>query len=245
MAALATRTLFSKSSWERYLNGKTLPPRQAVEALCQLAATPPGRALALWELADAEWGAADAVTATPQPTATPDPDPPATAPVDRTRSASRPLRPGIAISTVLVCLGTAAAAAIFGLQPHSPTGTAKAAAPKCRAQSCTGYNPLAMLCATPSHTLAEQHSPAGAGLQIHYNPQCQAVWVQLWRTRVGDRVQISAPGTRPESVQVATQADADGELDTPMINAAPGTPLQACLVPADNEARTCFTSRVI
>ncbi|WP_406530963.1 helix-turn-helix domain-containing protein, partial [Streptomyces sp. I8-5] len=55
LAALAARTPYSKSSWERYLNGKKPVPRQAVEALCALTGTPAGRLLALWELADAEW----------------------------------------------------------------------------------------------------------------------------------------------------------------------------------------------
>lgn len=55
MAGLAAATAYSKSSWERYLNGKKMPPRQAVEALCALAKEPPGRLLALWELADSAW----------------------------------------------------------------------------------------------------------------------------------------------------------------------------------------------
>ncbi|MEU0275571.1 helix-turn-helix domain-containing protein, partial [Streptomyces sp. NPDC006307] len=55
LAALAARTPYSKSSWERYLNGKTPVPRPAVEALCAMAMEPPERLLALWELADAAW----------------------------------------------------------------------------------------------------------------------------------------------------------------------------------------------
>lgn len=53
LAALAAKTPYSKSSWDRYLRGTTVPPRQAVAALCELAGEHPGRALALWELADA------------------------------------------------------------------------------------------------------------------------------------------------------------------------------------------------
>lgn len=36
LAALASRTAYSRSTWERYLNGKRLPPREAVRALALL-----------------------------------------------------------------------------------------------------------------------------------------------------------------------------------------------------------------
>ena len=52
LAALAAKTAFSKSSWERYLNGRTLPPHTAVQELCRLAGEPDGRCLALWEIAE-------------------------------------------------------------------------------------------------------------------------------------------------------------------------------------------------
>ncbi|MGW2658358.1 helix-turn-helix domain-containing protein [Streptomyces sp. NPDC001478] len=55
LVALAAKSPYSKSSWERYLNGRTLPPRQAVERLCVLAGTDPRRALAQWELAETAW----------------------------------------------------------------------------------------------------------------------------------------------------------------------------------------------
>ncbi|MFD7314539.1 MULTISPECIES: helix-turn-helix domain-containing protein [unclassified Streptomyces] len=55
LVALAGRTPYSKSSWQRYLNGTKPLPRQAVVALCTLAGEPPGRLLALWELADVAW----------------------------------------------------------------------------------------------------------------------------------------------------------------------------------------------
>ncbi|MEU8561979.1 helix-turn-helix transcriptional regulator [Streptomyces cyaneofuscatus] len=52
LADLAERTAYSKSSWHRCLTGTTLPPRRAVEDLCRLADEPPGRCLALWEIAE-------------------------------------------------------------------------------------------------------------------------------------------------------------------------------------------------
>jgi hypothetical protein len=56
LAALAAKTAYSKSSWERYLNARALPPRPAVRELCRLAGEPEGRCLALWEIAESEWG---------------------------------------------------------------------------------------------------------------------------------------------------------------------------------------------
>ncbi|KNE79668.1 hypothetical protein ADZ36_26265 [Streptomyces fradiae] len=68
LAALAERTPYSKSSWERYLNGKKQVPRQAVEALCRLAGERPERLLVLWDLADAEWSGRGAFgSAAPRP----------------------------------------------------------------------------------------------------------------------------------------------------------------------------------
>ncbi|GAB1332238.1 peptidoglycan-binding protein [Streptomyces sennicomposti] len=50
-ATLAAKTAYSRSSWERYLNGRTLPPRQAVEAISRVSGTDQAPVLALWEMA--------------------------------------------------------------------------------------------------------------------------------------------------------------------------------------------------
>ncbi|MDF3302887.1 peptidoglycan-binding protein [Streptomyces tropicalis] len=52
MTTLAAKTSYSRSSWERYLNGRSLPPRQAVEAIGRMAGTDLVRLMALWELAE-------------------------------------------------------------------------------------------------------------------------------------------------------------------------------------------------
>ncbi|MFF2998011.1 helix-turn-helix domain-containing protein [Streptomyces sp. NPDC057950] len=51
LAQLANATTFSKSSWERYLNGKGLPSRSAVKELCRLAGEPADHLLALLDIA--------------------------------------------------------------------------------------------------------------------------------------------------------------------------------------------------
>lgn len=58
LAALGARTAYSKSSWQRYLNAVQPPPRQAVAALCRVAAlTEPDaeRCAVRWELAVEAW----------------------------------------------------------------------------------------------------------------------------------------------------------------------------------------------
>ncbi|MDN5385116.1 helix-turn-helix domain-containing protein [Streptomyces sp. LB8] len=106
LAALAGKTGYSKSSWERYLNGKCLPPRQAVELLCELAGEAPGRPLALWEMADAVWSgrggrpprpapppASAGPSAAPEPSAAPGPSAapePSAAPAEPAAAVSAP-----------------------------------------------------------------------------------------------------------------------------------------------------------
>ncbi|MGW0424777.1 peptidoglycan-binding protein [Streptomyces sp. NPDC003015] len=48
---LATKTAYSAKSWERYLGGTSLPPREAVEALARITGTDPAPLLALHEIA--------------------------------------------------------------------------------------------------------------------------------------------------------------------------------------------------
>jgi hypothetical protein len=51
MTGLARKTPFSRASWDRYLNGRVLPAREAVVALVELAGAEPASVLAEWELA--------------------------------------------------------------------------------------------------------------------------------------------------------------------------------------------------
>ncbi|MCX4456264.1 helix-turn-helix domain-containing protein [Streptomyces sp. NBC_01340] len=58
LVALGTRTAYSKSSWQRYLNASQPPPRQAVVALCRvagLAGEETERFGVRWELAVRAW----------------------------------------------------------------------------------------------------------------------------------------------------------------------------------------------
>ncbi|MFI9204773.1 helix-turn-helix domain-containing protein [Streptomyces sp. NPDC053048] len=55
LASLAAKTSYSRSSWERYLNGKQLPPREAVEELARVCGGDTTRLLVLHEVAAEAW----------------------------------------------------------------------------------------------------------------------------------------------------------------------------------------------
>lgn len=111
--ALATRTSYSRSSWERYLNGRKLPPADAVTELAVLAGADPDRMLALHTLAAQTWTGPqprDAATpgtsgAGPEPTepepepgAVPGLPPPLPPPPLRNRRPPPPYRPSSSVS---------------------------------------------------------------------------------------------------------------------------------------------------
>ncbi|MFF8642260.1 DUF2690 domain-containing protein [Streptomyces sp. NPDC015345] len=55
IAAVSDRTGYSKTSWERYLNGRLLAPKGAVVALAEVTGTQPVHLITLWELAERAW----------------------------------------------------------------------------------------------------------------------------------------------------------------------------------------------
>ncbi|MFD4022799.1 helix-turn-helix domain-containing protein [Streptomyces sp. NPDC058576] len=57
--AVADRTGYSKTSWERYLNGRLLAPRGAVVALAEVTGTPQHHLTTMWELAERAWSRAE------------------------------------------------------------------------------------------------------------------------------------------------------------------------------------------
>lgn len=55
LLSLQSKTGYSRSSWERYLNGKALPPREAVETLARVSGVDATRILVLHEVAAEAW----------------------------------------------------------------------------------------------------------------------------------------------------------------------------------------------
>ncbi|MFH8462536.1 peptidoglycan-binding protein [Streptomyces sp. NPDC017991] len=69
MRHLAAKTGYSVKSWERYLGGTSLPPREALEALARITGTDPVPLLALHEIAADTWvGRRAGAVVEPRPT---------------------------------------------------------------------------------------------------------------------------------------------------------------------------------
>lgn len=253
LAGLAAKTPYSKSSWERYLNGKTLPPREAVEELCRLAGEPVGRCVALWELAEAEASGRGATNQSRPPTATaapPTPTSPSPAPVPEER--------GVVTLAVLASVCAVAVTAVVlallllpdsrASEPLSPTAatTATPAGPGCHGAACAGRSPMAMRCAAQPDTVARHRTATGAWMELRHSRVCGTTWARTWGGRIGDRIEMSVPG-RPgaaHGAEVGNAVDAESYVYTLMAVTGAGSVVRACFQPSAGGKRECFEGRV-
>lgn len=260
LAGLAAKTAFSKSSWDRYLNGRTLPPRDAVQELCRLAGEPEGRCVALWEIAESEGSGRAAQGPRVLP---PAPSPPEEAPPAGATADARDVHRGATLVAVLASVSAVAVggvAAVVLLLPHrdgepraSLSPPASAVEPRCRGEVCEGKSPMHMKCAPAPDTLASYRTATGAWLELRYSQECGTSWARMWGTRVGDRLEMSARGDDGEktrsggvrSAEIRDGVDADSYVYTPMTAARPGTVVRACFHPAEGGGTECFDSTVV
>jgi transcriptional regulator with XRE-family HTH domain len=138
LAALASVTPFSKSTWHRYLNGDQLPPRAAVEALARLAHTDPGPLLALWDAAVREQQSRPA---------RPQPEPPVPS-VRRSR-----LRPPTRALVALAVMATTVAVTVGATDVlDHDAGAEQHTVASCRGDGCQGELPSSRTCTRDART---------------------------------------------------------------------------------------------
>lgn len=225
LAALAEQTNVSKSSWDRYLNGQTLPPRHAVAALAQLAGEPTQRPLALWERAQAAWSVRDA-----KPPAADDAAVRAAAPAAPRRRV-RP--PTWLIVTAAVCV--AVVALLLSARPMGLIGTAASPtsvwyAVGCRGAACDGQSSADNDCGGDAATFADLWI-GRLSLELRISAQCEAGWARVSESVVGDEVMIIDRTGRTETAVVRDQASTGQYVDTPMVAVARHSDVRACLQP--------------
>ncbi|MFE0804729.1 helix-turn-helix domain-containing protein [Streptomyces sp. NPDC058812] len=253
LAGLAERTAYSKSSWERYLNGRTMPPRQAVHDLCRLAREPDGRLLALWEIAESEWSGRAGEPAVPVP-APPEPQPqPQRQEATPPSGAGRPTRGrgrlvAVLVSVCAVTVGGVTSALL--LLPHRegdprPSSSPSVAGPRCRGTACEGQDPMHMVCGGGPDTLTTHRTTTGARVEVRYSEKCGASWARMWGTHVGDRLEMTAGGPT-RRVEIEDDVDAESYVYTAMTETRPGAVVRTCFRPAASGGgeRECVDARV-
>lgn len=242
--ALAAKTSYSKSSWERYLNGKALPPRDAVETLAKLSGADAARLLALWRLADRAWSGRDArdiaaggETGGRESRRESAVDSPARADVGADMSPLAPRERNLSRRTVVVAAAGVALAAALGAGSWATWawthgGGREEAAPRlstgpCRGETCTGRNSEQRDtdCWTDADSRARREI-AGRVVELRVSLMCRASWGRITDPRRGDRVWVETTDEQRQSGQVAVPGRA---IYTLMIG-----------IERPSDARACF-----
>ncbi|MEV0487437.1 DUF2690 domain-containing protein [Streptomyces sp. NPDC050508] len=214
LAALASVTPFSKSTWHRYLHGDQLPPRAAVEALAKLAHTDPGALLALLSLWDA------AAQEQSRPPAAPPPQPPV--PSVRPRRLRAPARALVALAAMATTVAVTAGAA--DVLDHD-AGAERRTVASCLAGGCQGELPSSETCARDART-ERVVTRAAQVVRLRYSPSCATVWSEV-RTRVGGAREISIRSGQDELSAEYPGHRSDG-YSSPMLASADPRGAQAC-----------------
>ncbi|MFF8595394.1 DUF2690 domain-containing protein [Streptomyces sp. NPDC015220] len=237
LAALATRTPYSKSAWHRYLAGATHPPRSAVEALARLAGADPAPALAAWE-AGCAVPSVPAPSAPHAPPAFPSSAREGSAPSRTARAAPYgTVRPGPAVpgrgrrwpllpALTLLIVAAAVAAVLASSSRGGPPGAREAvAAQRCHGRSCQGESPGASACAGDARTESAV-SDATYTVRLRYSPSCGAAWSQV---KVRSAVTREVSVRTGDDVLSATYSADDPRGDTsPMLAVSSPRGVEAC-----------------
>ncbi|MEU3862649.1 DUF2690 domain-containing protein [Streptomyces sp. NPDC028722] len=259
LQALAQRTTFSKSSWERYLNGKTLPPRQAVLALGDITGAEPKRLTAMWEDAKTAWN--DSGRATARVTGT-NPDSPLPAvrhdgsPVTHLVRAlfARLLSPkgaAVTATTLLACtiVGVLAVHDRTSGEPAPAEAGTIATAPihrletTCFGGSCTTKDPKQTGCAGDAWTAALTRFH-GVYVELRYSDACKAAWGRISWGRPGDIAEVVTDHGETLREKVHYDTDVYTAMTEAMTPAAARacttltTGHHACTAPGGNEHLT-------
>ncbi|OIJ85226.1 helix-turn-helix domain-containing protein [Streptomyces colonosanans] len=240
LTSLAARTPYSRSSWDRFLNGRKLPPREAVEMLGRLAKEPVERLVALWEQAEEQTSGrnaeAVACTGTPKSTGRQAGTEPSSAsgPVVRF-VAARWFRLGVVVAAIVCAVAWTYVQAFGPRVQTAPSGRTGPFEPApltvgCRGVSCKGREAGAMACDVD----AASYTDLKIGLthvELVVSRNCAAAWARISYSSVGDRVKVQDRAGPVETATVVDQGSTDTYVVTPMLPAPSLTRIRACWEP--------------
>lgn len=252
LAALAHRTPYSKSSWERYLNGKALPPQHAVISLGKLADADPARLTALWDLANTAWHEGNAQDKSqnsgtvshdlqaemPPPASEPASAVQAEEPGPQQPTARRFGKRSLMWSAAAVALAAAviSAAALLGAlgrdsSGHDNRGGSSATDTPtrqidvtCFAESCEGKDPKEAGCGDVWTSALSKI--AGVYVELRYSDACKAAWSRISWGRPGDIARVVGADGRTYQRKVSYDTD----TFSAMVTAPSPTTARACVL---------------
>ncbi|MFF0554839.1 DUF2690 domain-containing protein [Streptomyces sp. NPDC004266] len=238
---LSEKTHYAKSSWERWVNGKQFPPRDAVERLARLCGTDPAPLLALWAEEDARRAAPEPESGTGAE---------AEAGADTGTGAATARRRRVLWSSVVLAVllvaGAISYAALSGSgEPPAaprPKPVVKVAGPAtgCTLTGCEGRDPKKMNCGADAVTVRTGSIPKDLVIELRYSRACQAAWGRISFAQVGATVVVN-------NSDGAAQADVvhfDRDVYTPLIAAPDDGSVWVCAALPKNGPRSC-TGRFI
>ncbi|WP_225799645.1 XRE family transcriptional regulator [Streptomyces sp. NK15101] len=240
---LSEKTHYAKSSWERWVNGKQFPPRDAVESLARLCGTDPAPLLALWAEEDARRTAPEPGTGA-ETGAGPEAGTEAEAGAATARR-RRTLWASLVLA-VLLTAGAISYAALSGSGEPSaaprPKPAVKVAGPAtgCTLTGCEGRDPKKMNCGADAVTVRTGSIPKDLVIELRYSRACQAAWGRISFAQVGATVVVN-------NSDGAAQADVvhyDRDVYTPLIAAPDDGSVWVCAALPKNGPRSC-TGRFI
>jgi hypothetical protein len=251
LAELGRRTNYSKSSWERWLNGKRPAPLPAVIALAKACGCDPSRLI----------GTALAAESAPNPPPVTEPNhatgvdvlqgvggAPCSNTLQTEPGARRLVKPGtLGRAAVVLAIGVAAGALAGGaaMAVRSSTSIRLGAAnpapkPGCVADSCGGLDPERTHCADDAQTVTFDVRPE-LTVNLRYSAACKAAWGQIVAARPGDAVTLHAPDGTAQTATVNFGTD----VYTPMLPADDPAALWACGHSHDAQAPACTAPRPV
>ncbi|WP_231627085.1 helix-turn-helix domain-containing protein [Streptomyces apocyni] len=255
LATLAGRTSYSKSSWERYLNGKALPSRQAIREFAQAVSVKPDRLLLLLDVAkrgQPDGNAPEHTDPADRPAseaapAAPDPEPGLVPGMDVYRDqpseesapravSRRPRRWGVLLGSA-IALGMAAGL-LGGMLITARTSLGESmperSAVKCAGFECRNKDAQRMECHIGVWTAAAEKVQE-VYLELRYSPSCGAAWARITEGQIGDTARVE--GKR--DLSAARSISYDQDTYSPMIEAPYPAAVRACAVLEDGGTEVC------
>ncbi|MEU1514129.1 DUF2690 domain-containing protein [Streptomyces sp. NPDC005811] len=251
LGAVADRTGYSRTSWEKYLDGRLLAPRGAVVALAEVTGTASADLVTVWTSAERAWNTARLrqertvddsriVRARAAPGGSgPPPRPAGSAEgAGRGARARRPVLYLVAVVGVLV-LAVGAFLLTDALVPGrtadasgspSPSARTSPSLPPgvlCAGAGCTGKDAERTGCADDLVTTASSAVVGPAVVEVRYSRTCGAAWGRITGAVPGDVVRVTV-GSHEETGTITGTGETIAY--TPMIAVSDPGRAKACAV---------------